>query len=457
MIRRSVFSILLLGFLSAVNLQCQQNKSVMDDAAQQAELLHHAQNRLTEIIVSDIFSPPVASRIYAYCGLAAYEVIKNVDSEKYPSIVPTLSGFESIPNPEKDKAINFQLASVHAFLEVAKKLVFSSDSVADYEQTVQQKFIRAGLSEQVYENSLAYGDAVVAVIMKRAATDMYKETRGYPRYTVTKKSGMWRPTAPEYMDAVEPWFGKLKPFILDSSSIFQASGPYTFSLDKNSQYYKDLEEVITIGNNLTESQKIIASFWDCNPYVGHHKGHLMYATKKITPGGHWIGIAGIACRTKKLDMAEASRVYAWLGVTLFDSFVSCWDEKYKRGTVRPETVINDHIDDNWKPFLQCPPFPDYPSGHSVLSAASALVLTRLIGDNFSFIDSVEIPYGIPARQFKSFKAAAQEAMISRLYGGIHFRKACEDGFKEGTEVGSLVVQKINSINHPDRKQQVAGR
>ena len=101
---------------------------------------------------------------------------------------------------------------------------------------------------------------------------------------------------------------------------------------------------------------------------------------------------------------------------------------------------------DWHPLLQTPPFPEYTSGHSVISTAAAETLTDLFGDNFSFDDDTETLYGLPVRHFKSFRAAANEAAISRLYGGIHFRDAIVNGQQMGRQVGEIVLKKIHLLN-----------
>ena len=208
-----------------------------------------------------------------------------------------------------------------------------------------------------------------------------------------------------------------------------------------------MEEVYTISEKITAdgdtSEEIaIAQFWDCNPYVSVTRGHLMFATKKITPGAHWMGIAEIACKKTNADFNKTVFAYTHTSIGIFDAFISCWDEKYRSNLIRPETLINNNIDENWKPILQTPPFPEYVSGHSVVSGAAATVLTSIFGDNFAFLDDTELPYGLPVRSFDSFNAAAQEAALSRMYGGIHYRAAVEIGLDQGIEVGELVVKKL---------------
>ena len=131
-------------------------------------------------------------------------------------------------------------------------------------------------------------------------------------------------------------------------------------------------------------------------------------------------------------------------VALADGFISVWDEKYRSNVVRPETVINAHLDETWEPLLQTPPFPEYTSGHSVISTAAAVVLTDQFGDDFAFTDSTEMRYGLPSRSFSSFKQAAAEAAMSRLYGGIHYRMAIEEGVIQGRRVGELVLRKVQT-------------
>ena len=134
-------------------------------------------------------------------------------------------------------------------------------------------------------------------------------------------------------------------------------------------------------------------------------------------------------------------------MAIFDAFISCWDEKYRSNLIRPETLINQYIDENWKPVLQTPPFPEYSSGHSVVSGAASTVLTEIFGNDFSFDDDTEVPYGLPIRSFESFNQAAQEAAISRMYGGIHYRAAIDIGLQQGINVGQTMIETLFS-NEP---------
>jgi len=282
--------------------------------------------------------------------------------------------------------------------------------------------------------------------------DNYNQTRTMSKFSVdTDDPSRWQPTPPSYMDGLEPHWNKIRPFVIDSAAQFKPVPPPPFSMEEGSDFFKELQEVYDMSNQITEggdeSEEVaIAQFWDCNPYVSVSRGHLMFATKKITPGAHWIGITKIACRQSNYDFDDTVYAYTKTSVAIADAFISCWDEKYRSNLIRPETLINEYIDDAWKPVLQTPPFPEYVSGHSVASGAAAVALTDIFGDNYKFADDTELPYGLPVRNFDSFNKAASEAAISRMYGGIHYRAAVEVGVKQGRDLGKFVVENLNMFN-----------
>lgn len=425
---------------STVLFSCGPEDETYKITLQNPELFHQSMKRLTDVIVHDIFSPPVASRIYVYPSIASYEVLAANDN-KYRTLAGQLNGLESIPNPE-DENINFNLASIHAFLKVGTTLIFSEDKINTYQESLYESFEEEGLPLKIRKASLAYGDVVANHIIEWADKDNYHQTRTFPQYTIQDEEKYWKPTPPDYMNGIEPHWNKIRTMVLDSARQFKPKEPENFSLDKNSEFYRQLLEVYEVGNSLTEEQTNIARFWDCNPYVSHHYGHAMFATKKITPGGHWIGITAIASRQSKSDFAQTVEAYTKTSIALFDAFISCWDEKWRTIVVRPETLINKYLDEEWVPLLQTPPFPEYTSGHSVISRTAAVILTSLYGENFAFNDTTELEYGLPERQFESFLEASEEAAISRLYGGIHYMMACENGVEQGQQVGTFIADKL---------------
>ena len=429
---------------AALLLGCAGGADRRDAPATDAELLHTAMRQLSSVIVYDIFSPPQASRAYAYASVAAYEALRHDQPAGYRTLAGQLNGFAPPPAPAPGVAYSLPLAGVHAFMTVGRALTFSRDRMDSLRTAMDEQFRRRGMAPAVFDSSVAYGDRVAAHVLAWAAADSFAQTRGYPKFSVTASPGRWVPTPPAYMDAVEPNWGRLRPFVMDSASQFRPAPPHPFDTAAASPFFTEVREVYEIRRAITDEQRAITAFWDCNPYVMHVRGHTMFATKKITPGGHWMGIAALAARRARADAVKSAETYARTAVALADGFISSWDEKYRSSVVRPESVINRYLDEGWEPLLQTPPFPEYTSGHSVISTAAAAVLTDQFGPRFAFADSTELPYGLPVRSFESFEQAAAEAAISRLYGGIHYRHAIEQGVVQGRQVGQLVVRRVRT-------------
>lgn len=395
------------------------------------------ENRLTDVIVYDIFNPPVASRIYAYCNLAYYEALR-YKVKNATSIVAKMHGFSPMPVPTTGKKYNYNLSAIKAFFKVGKALTFSKDTLKETEEKLLEEFHDI-LEEEAYNNSISLGDSIAATILKRSATDNYKLTRGMPKYTINSKAGIWQPTPPDYFDAVEPHWDIIKPFLLNSNTQFAPPPPPPFSLNNNSQYYKELMETYNVVKNSTPTQDTIARYWDDNAFVTQHDGHLTYASKKTTPPGHWMGIIAILSKQQKASEISTAKAYALAAAAMFDGFITCWTEKYKSKTVRPITVIQENIDRNWNPILQTPPFPEYISGHSVISSAAAGILSHIWG-NIAFTDTTEMQYLGLKRHFESLDKAAKEVSISRIYGGIHYQAAVVQGSKQGQKIGAFYTQ-----------------
>ena len=439
--RKCLYALLMgsmsLAVLSSSCKQVQNEKAVQDAAG----IVHENMDQLTKLIIYDVFSPPVASRIYAYTSLAAYEAIRFSLPDKYPSLISRLKDFKPLPQPEKNKTYDFALASTQAFFTVARKVTFSVDSFLVHENKVYGHF-KSKLDDETYNRSIAFGKQIGESILSRSATDNYPQTRGKPKFIGSQEPGMWRPTPPDYLDAVEYCWGTMKTFAIDSSSQFPAPAPPPYSEDTSSTFFKANSEVFNVFNNLTPEQKDIARYWDDNPFVLEHSGHMMFANKKITPGGHWVGITAIVCKKVKADEVRAAHAYALSSIAVFDAFICCWEEKFRTNVERPVTVINEKIDPDWMPLLQTPPFPEYPSGHSTITRAAATILTHLFGDNFSFHDTSDLEYIGMERSFNSFIEAADEASISRLYGGIHYRHSVNAGADQGRRVAEHIIKQL---------------
>lgn len=392
---------------------------------------------MNDVMMHDVTNPPLAARFFAYATLAGYETLSHSDSTLRP-LLRRINQYPSIPTPSVTN-YNPQLAALLAMLETAGRLQPSGRNLDSCRASLLDDSREKGMPDEMLTGSQLVAKTIADAVVRYARQDGYNRLSDYPRYTPTKGDGYWYPTPPAFLSAVEPYFGKIRPLLIDSIVTYEPKPPTAFSTDKQSAFYRQTAAVCRAGQTLTPDQKAIAQFWDCNPFAVQDAGHLQIGLKKMSPGAHWMAIAGAACRQQRASFSRTLQVHTVLAMTLMDAFICCWAEKYRSNRIRPETVIRRYIDPDWKPLLQTPPFPEYVSGHSVISGASAEVLTHFFGDNLAYTDSTEVGFGLTPRRFTSFRQAAQEAGLSRFYGGIHFTDSVAEGLNEGQRIGEYVV------------------
>jgi PAP2 superfamily len=434
---------LFLGFFLMVVLCACNKPNDYKKIFENADLYCNTVHELNTIVMGNNFSPIVASRNYLYASIAGYEVIAAGYPEKYASLAGQLHGLQNLPKPVNGQMINYELAALLAYCKLGEAVTFPSGSMKEYVDSLKQLAINHGMPTGILENSITFSDTISSVIMNWSRHDRYLETRGATEYEVKDSPGRWVPTPPAYSAAAEPHWREIRDLVIDSVSQFMPAPPYPFNVtDKNSEYYKEVKKIENIGDSLTQEQAWIADFWDDNPFKLNVSGHLMFGTKKFSPPGHWMGIVGIAAKKSGAGFPETVYAYAKTAIALFDGFIQCWNIKYTYNTMRPETVINKYFDPNWRPHLQTPPFPEYTCGHCTISAAAAEVLTSVFGNNFAYVDSTELEFGIKSRSYNSFRDAALETQKSRSYGGIHYYYCCTRSNDMGTKVGALIVERL---------------
>jgi hypothetical protein len=400
---------------------------------------------LTEVMYHDGINPPAAARFYSYCFLAGYETASQLELIQQP-FQKKIRNYPELKLKINSNSINKDLAVLYAILETGKTIIPSGHLLKKKQIALLDKF--KNIDKAVLDSSISLATGISKFIVQFSAQDGYFHLSALQRYTPLEGEGNWKPTPPEFMAAVEPKWSLVKTFFLDSPQQFKTPVMTEFDIKNNSEFLKMVKQVFDISNSLSEEQKLIANFWDCNPFAVQFQGHMSIGLKKISPGAHWIGIAGIATNQSMFDLGKTITVHTLLAMTIHDGFVACWGEKFSTNRIRPETAINRYIDEKWQPLLQTPPFPEFPSGHSVISTAAAEVLTSLLGEEFAFSDTVETYFGLPPRNFRSFHAAASEACMSRLYGGIHFLDAIENGATTGKEIGKCIIRQsgIGKLN-----------
>lgn len=410
-------------------------------AQDKAKVLHELNTLLINTVMVDFFTPPVASRIYAAPNLAFYECIRR-DDPSLPSIANKINGVLNIPPvPNTEKVDNFIVGCV-SYSYVAQSMVGSEYKIEDWRKAFIDSLLYKGGNADLIKNSFLYGKLVADSVAAWVKRDNYNQSRGMPRFTLSTDAGTWQPTPADYAQAIEPHWNTIRPYLLSSPSQFSPKDKLPYSMKKTSVFYKTMMEVYEIVKNLDTTRKATAKYWDDNPNVSVNLGHLNYFIHKISPGGHWMMITQQACIKKNESVSRSSQAYTLAAIAMFDAFISCWDEKFKSNLIRPVTVINDFVDKNWQPYIQTPPFPEFTSGHAVISNAAATVLTGLLGDNFEFTDQTEIPFGNDVRHFNSFLDASRESTMSRVYGGIHYPETARISIIQGKEVGNHVLRTL---------------
>ena len=382
------------------------------------------------------YSPPVASRSFAYLGITAHEVMATSNP-----LLRSLAGQVTALAPLPDAAIpasHDPAITLNAALSKAVRHFFgntgpSGQRAMDRMQARLTESSSDMVSPERATNSQNFGDAIADHIIDWSASDggAAVENMGFPVvWTVSAEPGRWVPTSTigQQQAPLLPTWGQNRAFSMPQGSLCPLPPPPAYSEDPDSEFYAEAFEVAQITGSLTEEQKFIARFWSDDPMLSP------------TPPGHWIAILLQIADRDDMPAERLGEGLALLGIGLADAFIACWHEKFVHDLIRPVTYIRQQIDPAWQPLLITPPFPEYPSGHSTQSGAAATVLTAFLGDDFAFTDTTHEDEGLDARSYPDFWTAAEEAGISRLYGGIHFRSAIERGLEQGRCVGDYATR-----------------
>jgi hypothetical protein len=381
------------------------------------------------------YSPPVASRSFAYLGVAAYQAVAS-GSTALVSLVGQLNGLKGLPARAAGQAYSDALIT-HCVMASAVKAFFGNTGptgqrvMAATEKKLKAEAL-AGVPEDIAQRSIAYADALMAAILAWSETDggAVIENMGFPMaYTLGKGPSSWVPTSAirQQQFPLLPGWAANRSFAMPTGAACPIPPPPPYSEDPSSDFYREALEVYEAVKTLTPEQEVIARFWSDDPMLSP------------TPPGHWLFIALDILEQEKASLDRTAEVLMRLGVAMADAFIGCWHAKFQYDLLRPVTYIRRVIDPKWEPLLITPPFPEYPSGHSTLSGAAAAVLTTVFGKDFSFTDRTHERDGLAPRSFASFEAAADEAGISRLYGGIHFRAAINHGLNQGRCIGQHAI------------------
>jgi hypothetical protein len=394
---------------------------------------------LRDVVKNQSVNPPRAARIYAYASITLYEsVFEGIAGNK--SLQGQLNGFNIGTIPANSDSLDYGIVLNEALLSLVNcdtVIPSLSQQNRDSANALHDRFLSSKtgvVADSIILKSKTRGALVAHAVMAYAAGDNFLSVKTMS-YSVPARdvshSWYWEPTDGGHLNPAEPYWGQVRPFVMASSNACEIPQHTLFDADTSSAFGRMAREVYNTVNNRTVDQSDIRLWWSD-------------ATGTQTPAGHWIALLKYVIRSKNFKLDKAAELYALTSITMSDAFISCWDAKYKYNLLRPETYIRAYIQPGWVTGQSdiTPPFPEYPSGHSVCSGAAAKVLTSFLG-TMAFTDSINVNLGYAARSYPSFDSAAHEAGLSRLYGGIHYRDAIETGLTQGEMVGQRVIDRIN--------------
>lgn len=367
-------------------------------------------------------SPPVHARRWAYSGVALWESLQP-GLPGHRSIAPQLNGLAALPKPSQSLNYYFP-ASANAALAAINRAIHPGISAATLARIDSLEGANLAKYQQhqqpdVLANSIDFGKKIAAAVFEWSKTDGYDNATPY---TPLGGAAYWKPTPPAFGPGMLSNWGKVRTIVSNSDAGAEQGAPIAYSEDKTSEYYKQAAELYNISQSLTQEQRTIATYW---------------------PDNSWHNVLSQVLAAEKPGLAVAAKAFTQLGIAMSDGAISLCKGKYVYQGVRPVTYIRAVLDHpEWNTVIPTPPHPEYPSGHSVMSAAAAEVLTDIFGENYHYTDK---PYNLPAfapRQFNSFDEAAAEAAVSRVYAGIHYRKTCEVSLLQGKIVGQNVIKAL---------------
>ena len=373
--------------------------------------------------------PPMASRDLAIMNVAAYDAICAANG-----LLCHPWHYDGPPVPGASSEAAVSAAAYRVLVRLEPGVAARSPALAARMQALYRRDAGDARLPSAAAG-IALGEARADDILALRAHDGFNVAP--PPYYGSSKPGAWRPTPPDLAPALLPQWATMPPWTMRSPSQFRPPGPPPLNSASWAGSFNMTEALGSADGPVRNPERTqIALFWSDDDGTE-------------TPPGHWIDIATGIAAGKHLNIVDEARLMAMLSAAEADAAIVAWDAKYTYSSWRPVTAINNAADagnseitpdGKWKPLLATPPFPEYVSGHSVFSAAAATILARFFGADaadFSVRTDAPLLRGV-VRHFTSFSAAAEEAGMSRIYGGIHFRFSHRDGAVAGYKLANYV-------------------
>jgi hypothetical protein len=374
------------------------------------------------------------SAYFGYMGVGLYESVQPGIKNSI-SFSSKLYQMPAMPPIEQNKSYDWQVsanAAMASFLRYYNVGLTPANLVTiDSLENAYNQRLKHWTSDAAFTRSQAFGRSIATAVYNWSLTDNFNPSNA--GYVPPVFFGAWVPTPPALANGIQPYIGVARPFLASSKNSVAGGFPFKYSEDPKSDYYKMVKKVYDVNKSLTDEQKNIALFWvDQGNGVG------------FTPPGHDFSVVTQAIAKKHCDLGTAAEAYAKAGIAEREASILCFKAKYKYNVMRPVTYIQHLIEPGWLPFIPTPPHPEYPAGHAFITGTVMEAVEKVLGEHLSITDHTYDFRGWAPRSYDNLFAAAQEAGISRLYGGIHHKISIDIGLKLaydlGTKVGNLKVR-----------------
>ena len=382
------------------------------------------------------YTSPIASRAFAYFGIAIYEtVILGIDGQT--SLQGQIAGLpsQSLPKIYEGGEVNWSLAVNECMNHLFVNFYRNAPPAGLKEIKDLYNLHKASVPDQmdpaIIKKSTQFGLMMGKAIYDYSITDGQEEAflNNYPTsYSAPQGQGLWAPTSSQLKKPLLPYWGEVRTFIPLSDDM-DPTIPPAYSTSSNSVFYAAALDVRNRVRNLDDPIVTLVKYWNDDQ------------DRSISVSGHIMSILIDILAKEQKDLAFAAKAFVKLGIGLHDATVASWKVKYKYNMQRPESYIKENIDRDFISLINTQATPEYSASPSAVGMTGSEVLNQLFGYNYAFTDRTH-QYrkdidGTP-RSFQSFQHMADEINNSNLYGGIHYRFSLEAGQLQGTQIGKNV-------------------
>jgi hypothetical protein len=380
-------------------------------------------------------SPVVMTRVAAIVQASVFDAVNGIDRKYAPVHVPPGGAADA---SRRAAAVEAAYTALVALYPAQKGTFDARLAVSLTAITSDPNETSAGIA-----SGIAWGRTAANGILSWRATDGF--TPAPAPFLGGTAVGEWRPTPPAFLPGAVPQFASMTPWVISAPSQFRPDGPPAVTSDR---YATDFNETKTMGSISsairTADQTVYAWFWNASTvvYLWDHLADVLIERgdrDEDDDSGHW--------GEHRNSLLENARLLALLDLAMADAAIACWEAKYHYVFWRPVTAIPladtdgnpaTIADPSWMPLFATPAFPEYPSGHSTVSGAAAVVLASFFGEKRHFTVDNDLLIGV-TRSFGGFSQALDEVKNARVFAGIHYRSACDDGQATGIQVANWVL------------------